>query len=107
MKRIAISLTALLLLGGCTTADLQSTGKAIATASLDAICANLSTASITVNQYAIEGRITAKQLRIANDAIAGIQGTCDSRPITNTATTLTAASAAFARIVAIEAAARK
>lgn len=75
---------------------------AVATQALDALCNNLSSADMAARQVLTNRHANGTAFRVEADAVAAVQGICDSRPVQNAGSALVAASAAFARVVAAE-----
>lgn len=83
-----------LMVTGCTTKDVQDT----AAASLDVVCANLSTADQFFQSQVTPRHINATAQRAEAAAVATIASYCNARPVTNSAAALQVASTALVQI---------
>lgn len=102
MTRIVIIAGLAVALAGCQTASNQQTAQQ----SLDVICENLATGDLIAQAALTQAKANATAFRVERDAVAAVAGICASRPVADAGSALKAASAAFQKVVAAEAAGR-
>jgi hypothetical protein len=107
IKVIAVLMGSMLLMGAAGPVTCSQQYSDVALTSLDAICDNLSTADAAFQALVPVAHISANSQRIERDAVAAVSGICSQRPVSNPSRAFAAASAAFAKVLAAEASARR
>lgn len=105
MRNILIVAALALSLAGCTTAQIDQ-GKAIARASIDAVCTSYPAADIAFEQVAATGRVSADVINKKRSASAALAAICADPP-KDTKTAIASASRVLTALLQAAAEARR